>query len=295
MKKIPVILDTDIGIDIDDTWALAFLLNCPELDLRLVLVGTGDVDYRAKIAAKFLQSCGRDDIPVGIGLPSIYEVKPQEKWVENYSLSSYKGGVYRNGIEAMIDIIASYGEITLLSIGPVSNIAEAIARAPEICSKVRFVGMQGSINYGLGGKKGRIAEYNVVQDIPAAQKVFAADWKQIKITPLDTCGIVKLEGEKYQNILKCEKVAVKTLLENYKCWDKFYNNGEYEFCSSALYDTVAVYLAFSDELVNIETINLKVDDDGYFVDTLQAKPVRCATSWKSLAGFEDILVARLTL
>ena len=58
MKK-PVILDTDIGIDIDDTWALAMLLNSPELDLRLVSVATGDAAYRARLAAKFLDRAGR--------------------------------------------------------------------------------------------------------------------------------------------------------------------------------------------------------------------------------------------
>ena len=49
--KIPVILDTDIGNDIDDTWALGMLLNSPEFDLKLLLTSTGDARYRAKVAA----------------------------------------------------------------------------------------------------------------------------------------------------------------------------------------------------------------------------------------------------
>ena len=51
MDKIPVILDTDIGSDIDDTWALAMLLKSPELDLKFVTTTTGDPRYRAKIVA----------------------------------------------------------------------------------------------------------------------------------------------------------------------------------------------------------------------------------------------------
>ncbi|HAL43210.1 MAG TPA: nucleoside hydrolase, partial [Gammaproteobacteria bacterium] len=46
---IPVILDTDIGFDVDDVWALAFLLRCPELDVRLITTCTGDVAYRAAL------------------------------------------------------------------------------------------------------------------------------------------------------------------------------------------------------------------------------------------------------
>ena len=55
-KPIPVILDTDIGTDVDDVWALVFLLCCPELDLKLVTTSTGDTEYRARIAAKVLMS-----------------------------------------------------------------------------------------------------------------------------------------------------------------------------------------------------------------------------------------------
>ena len=68
VKKIPVILYTDIGDDIDDTWALGMLLRCPELDVKLVVSDYGKVQYRAKLLAKFLQVAGRTDIPVGLGL-----------------------------------------------------------------------------------------------------------------------------------------------------------------------------------------------------------------------------------
>ena len=65
----PVILDTDIGFDVDDVWALAFLLRCPELDIKLITTDTGDTHYSAKIVAKLLQIAGRTDIPIGIGIP----------------------------------------------------------------------------------------------------------------------------------------------------------------------------------------------------------------------------------
>ena len=48
---IPVILDTDIGLDVDDVWALAFMLRCPELDIRLIVTDTGDTHYSARLVA----------------------------------------------------------------------------------------------------------------------------------------------------------------------------------------------------------------------------------------------------
>jgi inosine-uridine nucleoside N-ribohydrolase len=67
---IPVVLDTDIGSDMDDSWALAMLLGCPELDLRLVVTATADTTYRARVAAGILIAGGRDDVPIGIGPPT---------------------------------------------------------------------------------------------------------------------------------------------------------------------------------------------------------------------------------
>ena len=79
---IPVILDTDIGGDIDDTWALAYLLRSPELDLKLVVTDFGDTVYRAKIAAKLLEVAGRTEVPIGIGVRQSEEQGPQREWVE---------------------------------------------------------------------------------------------------------------------------------------------------------------------------------------------------------------------
>ena len=83
-KKIPVVLDTDIGTDIDDTWALAMMLKSPELDVRLIVTDTGDTTYRAKIVAKMLEIGGRTDVSVGIGVPLGNAPATQAPWVGGY-------------------------------------------------------------------------------------------------------------------------------------------------------------------------------------------------------------------
>src|SRR5260221_12200542 len=105
-KARPVILTTDIGDDIDDTWALGFLLKCPELDLKLVVGDYGKREYRAKLLAKFLQTVGRSNIPIGMGIDGEPRGDgPQGAWLKDYDLGSYPGRVHMDGVQAMIDTV----------------------------------------------------------------------------------------------------------------------------------------------------------------------------------------------
>src|SRR5260221_7264807 len=131
---VPVILDTDIGDDIDDTWALALLLKSPELDLKLVVGDYGKAEYRSRLLAKFLDRAGRSDVPVGIGV----DIAPhgeggQAAWIKDYELKSYRGKIQADGVQAIIDaVMESPQTVTLICIGPVPNIAEALKREPRI-------------------------------------------------------------------------------------------------------------------------------------------------------------------
>lgn len=167
-KRIPVILDTDIGDDIDDTWALVFLLRSPELDLKLVTTDHGDTRYRAKIAARILETAGRTDVPVGIGVRTGGAEGPQAPWVKGYDLAKYPGKVHEDGVGTLIDLVLKSSEpITLLCTGPVPNIAAALEREPRIAERARFVGMHGSVRRGYGGKAEPDPEYNVKENAAA--------------------------------------------------------------------------------------------------------------------------------
>lgn len=288
-QKIPVILDTDIGGDIDDTWALAMMLKSPELDIKLIVTDTGNTTYRAKIVAKMLEIAKRTDIPIGIGIHLSNDTGGQEPWVKDYNLSSYPGKIYEDGVGALIETIMNSSEtITLICIGPVPNISSALEREPRIAQKARFVGMHGSIRKGYDGSDNVSAEYNVVAYPKDCQKVFTAPW-DMTITPLDTCGLVRLRGEKYKKVCESNDPIVKAVIENYKIWAKGTPDE-----SSVLFDTVAIYLAFSEELLVMEELGIRVTDDGYTVIDDNAKKVNCATYWKDLSAYEDFLVSRLT-
>ncbi len=149
MQNIPVILDTDIGDDCHDTWALAMLLRSPQLDLRLVTTATGDTSYLARIVARLLEVAGRSDVPIGIGISNTgrQTTLRQAAWVEGYALERYPRSVYADGVQALIDTIMSSREpMTLIAIGPLSNSAEALRREPRIADRTTLVGMHGSFN-----------------------------------------------------------------------------------------------------------------------------------------------------
>jgi inosine-uridine nucleoside N-ribohydrolase len=294
---IPVILDTDIGDDIDDTWALALLLKSPELDLKLVVGDYGQAQYRARVLAKLLDRAGRSDVPVGVGL----DIAPrgdgrQAAWVKDYDLKSYPGKVHADGVQALIDtVMKSPQPVTLICIGPVPNIAEALKREPRIAQRARFVGMHGSVRVGYGGAKQPHAEWNVKADPKSCQQVFTAAW-DITITPLDTCGLVILTGDKYRRVRDTTDRTVADLIANYRLWvagDVKLPADMADQRSSTLFDTVAVYLAIRLDLCVMEKLGLRVTDDGFTVIDPQAKQVNVATNWKDLGAFEDFLVERL--
>jgi hypothetical protein len=69
---------------------------------------------------------------------------------------------------------------------------------------------------------------------------------------------------------------------------------EFEARSSFLFDTVTIYLAFSEELLNLKDLGVLVTDDGFTLVDNKVRSIRCAIEWRNLSRFEDILVERLT-
>ena len=298
-KRIAVILDTDIGDDIDDTWALALALKCPELDVKLVVTDAGKGIYRATLLAKLLTTAGRTDIPIGVGQGEREGTGSQQEWIKDYNLATYPGKVYDDGPQAVIDTIQASPElVTLIAIGPPPNLAEVLRRAPKVAEKVRLVGMFGAVRKGYAGSNDVTPEYNVKTDVAASQAVFTAPW-EMTITPLDTCSLVVLRGDRYARIVNSADPLVKAVIENYKLWstkdkssadqkDKALNE------SSVLFDTVAVYLATADKFCQMELLPIRVTDQGMTIVDPGAKKMRVAIAWKDLDGFEDWLVTRMT-
>lgn len=294
----PVILDTDIGDDIDDTWALLMLLRMPSLDLRLAVGDFGNAIYRARLLARLLEITGRTDVPVGIGLGIADEPGQQSNWLGDYKLENYAGKIYQDGVQAIIDtVLGSPEPVTLLCLGPVPNIAEALRREPAIADNAHFVGMHGSIYRGYMNSGTPVAEYNVRVDPASLQATFAAPW-ECTITPLDTCGLVVLEGDNYRRLVESNDPWILALMDNYRAWlpgaPFIAPDHDMQKVSTTLFDSVAVHLAAGGDMVELERLPLRVTDEGYTViDKEKGRAVNCATSWKDQKAFESHLVATM--
>ena len=292
-RREPVILDTDIGGDIDDTWALALALASPELDLKLVVSDSHNARGKARIAAKFLERAGRTDVPVGIGLTIDDEIGPQAPWVADYDLARYPGTVHEDGVGALIDtIMRSPQPITLITIGPVPNIAEALRREPRIADRARLIAMAGSVEKQYGDKPGRCPETNVVTDASAAQATYQAPW-DVTMAPLDTAGIVYLRGNTYAQVRDSGNPIARAVMENYRIWAKGIGGIDPEKQSSCLFDTVAVYLAFSNDLCGVRNLSIKVTDRGVTEPDPAGKLMHVAMTWKNLDAFHEFVARRI--
>ncbi len=185
--------------------------------------------------------------------------------------------------------------LTLIAIGPLGNISAASKMNPRIAEKARFVGMQGSIRIGYFENPTPHPEFNVSMNKQACRDVFSASWKKT-ITPLDTCGSVVLSGDHYKRVLNSDSKIASLLIENYEIWARgtvLSKKTIDKQQTSILFDTVAIYLGFAEDLVNIEELNLEISEKGFTQISEKGNKVRCATSWKDIRAYKDLLVDRL--
>lgn len=293
-RKIPVILDTDIGNDIDDTWALGMLLNSPELDLRLLLTSTGDARYRAKVAARFLEACGRSNIPVGIGISRV-DGSPEtmHEYVDSYRLEKYPGEILENGVDRALELIDTEPELTVIGIAPLTSLAELCRRSGRAVSRCRLCVMGGAIAKQHRGVNGAIAEYNIKLDVWAARRTFLAPWREVRLTPLDHCGDIVLSGMNYRKITEAPSPIPRNILLQYAVWRNYWRHDGPVCASSILYDTAAVHLAYSDEFTRMERLKLVVDDCGFTRISPEGREISVAMEMTESAAFQQRLVERL--
>jgi inosine-uridine nucleoside N-ribohydrolase len=292
----PVVVDTDIGTDIDDTWALAFALRCPELDVRLVTTSTGRPTDRAVLVAELLAAGGRADVPIGVGLPGRRDcAQPLRGTAGARVLQDHPGGVV-DGVTALVDAVDAAGsEVTVVALGPLTTVAAALTRRPTIAERARLVGMHGSLRLGYQGGRGPVPEYNVATDVDAARQVFSAPW-QCTLAPLDTCGTIVLSGARYRRLREAadHDPLLRAVLDHQEAWRQVVGLAEgYEQTTTPLFDTLAVHLAYDESLVELEPVRVSVDDAGTMRSGDSGRLLRLATTWRDEQAFLDHLVARL--
>src|SRR5579884_2393043 len=171
-SKYHVLIDTDIGDDIDDALALALALSSPEIELHGVTTVFGNTQLRARLAAQLLHVYGCADIPVAAGLSFPLQMRHRPSGVpqaailnphvpERISASSAPEFIIQQAL-------AYPNQLTLVCIGPLTNIATALQMEPRLFLLIRSIVM-------MGGTSGLpIREQNVSSDPLAARYVFSS-------------------------------------------------------------------------------------------------------------------------
>ena len=132
-----IVLDTDIGDDIDDAYALALILNLPNAKLLGVTTTFGETQKRAELAAKFLHVCGRDDVPVYAGRAGTSQIRRQYEWAQGFRSPSLKSGDAALFLKNTLD--KNPGQVTLVGIGALTNIGDLLTRFPEVKPKIKRI------------------------------------------------------------------------------------------------------------------------------------------------------------
>jgi inosine-uridine nucleoside N-ribohydrolase len=290
VKAEPVILDTDIGDDIDDAFALGLILTSPELKLLGVTTAFGDTELRARLAERYLAAAGRGDVPVLAG------VKTEAKNVFSQRVYAERGpqAAHGDAVDFLLRKAKEQpGEITLIAIGALTNVKAAIARDPDGFRRLkRVVLMGGSVDRGYDGDKGERrpadAEWNFVCD-PAGAQALLASGVPVFVMPLDSTQI-RLPAAEAKRIYAHGSAVTDQITLLYHQWATQFAA---DLPNPTLYDPVAVTYAFRPELCPAEPMRLEIDAKG-FSRRVEGKPNAQVCLVADEAGFLKLLEERLT-
>jgi purine nucleosidase len=202
METIPVLFDTDIGSDIDDAVALAYLLRQPRCELLGITTVSGEPHKRASLVSATLKAAGRDGVPVHVGIEAPLvrsQVQPQATQFEALA-DKWAHDVYDNrqtAIDFLRDTIrARPGEITLLAVGPFTNIGVLFTIDPEIPRLLKEMVVMGGQFFTRGYvKPASMSEWNILCDPHAASIVFNAPLSRLVAVGIDVTRQVELDAD----------------------------------------------------------------------------------------------------
>jgi inosine-uridine nucleoside N-ribohydrolase len=263
-----VIIDTDPGTD--DAMAIILALNSPELKVEALTVVPGNVDGRQGLenALKIVSLAGRCDVTVAAGAqhPLNQKLITAQFWHGKNGLADVElppskcKADPRFGPDLIIEMIHKFPhEITLIPVGPLTNIALAVSKDPSIAGLVKdIVIMGGSIT---GGNVNGAAEANIYNDPEAAQIVFNAGW-MVTMVGSDV-GERTLITRKYLALLQSSHGPQSDFIA--KIADFYLTRSEKSgYSGAAMYDPLAVGIALDPTLGTLKEMHVDVETKGEF-------------------------------
>lgn len=250
-----IIIDTDIGDDVDDAFALALAVKSPELQILGISTAFGETGLRAQIVDRFMKEAGRSDVPVLAGKATGKTPMSQRSYVASVNLPKH---AHADAAEFLLAQIRKYpGEITLIAIGPLMNLGEAMDRDPATFRKLkRVVIMGGSVrrgygDYGYNEHVPPMPEWNILNDVKSAQKLFASG-VPLFVMPLDSTQL-KLDEVKRAFLFTRGTALTDQLTILYHLWAQE---------TPTLFDPMAMAFVVKPELCPVTPLHIQVDEKG---------------------------------
>lgn len=287
--KTKILIDTDIGGDVDDALALALALNSPELEIIGITNVYLENEWRANVTRNILRVYNREDIPVSTGAE-----KPLIGWWDESRIPNSSrdfGQIGGKPLPCACDFIIQMAEqednLTILAIGPLTNVGLAIAKAPHILSKINIVMMGGQINKAH-------PEWNIVCDPEAARIVFESG-VPIRMAGLDVTNRCQFTRDEVDEIKSTGNPRTDMLGE---MMELFIKNFGY---LPILHDPLALAALLWEDLLTFEDKHILVETGGQYTRGLtidcdwgEGVLVKAATD-VNVEEFKKRLIGRLKL
>ena len=274
-----LILDTDIGTDVDDCLALAVVLGSPEVRLEGVTCVYGDVALRARMVLKLLRLAGREDVPVMVGAREpLLRLRP-----------IYWGGHEGQGLldaadeqlapapEHAVDylvrtVMDNPGEIHLLAVGPLTNVALALSREPRLAERLAHLTIMGGALGGPAALDLPHAEHNVRCDPEAAHVVLAAG-APTTLVPLDVTTKVRIGPDGVLRLRAQGTPFHEAVARQVELYPRFAAQG-----ATYLHDPLAAAVTVRPDLVDLQSLRVDVETQGRLTAgaTLMRRPTTAA-------------------
>lgn len=277
MDKIRVVIDTDIGDDVDDALAIALALESPEIEVVGITTVYKNVGMRALLVKDMLKAFSKTGIPVvaGYGQPIRYKV---DDGIIPYQCRDVSGEpepvVCRDAVDFIIEQIKRYPDTVIVPIGPFTNIAMAARLAPDEMKDVRIVGM--------GGAFGAVyPEYNILCD-PESAAIVVDSCRNMTLAGLDvTTKCVLSKNDELQILLQTSSKG-KYLAKLAEIWLETSKAHKI-----TLHDPLPIAYLINPAVMEVEREPIRIELEGSFTRGLSAL---CRTPFRQREPYPDSVV-----
>lgn len=274
MKR-KIIIDTDPGCD--DVMAIMLAVKSGMFDILALTTSCGNstIANTTRNANFVLDLLGKNEIPIYSGAkkplkrPLIQAVVHGKSGLDGIDPNN-KPALTGNAVEKILSIIeANPGQVTIVALAPLTNIALAILKKPKTMMKVKeIIIMGGAIK--VPGNKNRVAEFNIFVDPEAADVVFSFQVRKT-LVPLDVCNNVELTLKDFRMI---KNIAIRTfLLKMIKPYIKNISKDE-GIKTAMMYDPLTIYYLMNSKTIKFYTCNVAIETKGEFTRGMTVADLR---------------------